>query len=106
MTAGPNGNNRASGRDLVKIPAVGHPFCIGKIVLIPASAQNPAFVSVPGIFFSVFLQIRNHLFQAVRVLRQKRLIMTPGEMAVVDLPTGRFDPASAREITVHVEVSA
>lgn len=40
------------------------------------------------------------------VLRQKRLIMTPGEMAVVDVPTGRFDPASAREITVHVEVNA
>ncbi len=40
------------------------------------------------------------------MLRQKRLIMTPGEMAVVDVPTGRFDPASAREITVHVEVNA
>lgn len=38
------------------------------------------------------------------VLRQKRLIMTPGEMAVVDLATSRFAAATVEEITVHVEV--
>ncbi|MDW7656978.1 MAG: FAD-dependent oxidoreductase [Bacillota bacterium] len=40
------------------------------------------------------------------VLRQKRLIMTPGEMAVIDLATDRFPAESVAEITVHVEVKS
>jgi sarcosine oxidase subunit alpha len=40
------------------------------------------------------------------VLRQKRLIMTPGEMAVIDLATDRFSVGTTEAITVHVEVKA
>ena len=51
---------------MVKIPAVGHPFCIGKIVLIPASAQNPAISCVVMI-----LQTLNHFLKTSCVLMKR-----------------------------------
>ncbi|NLM76754.1 MAG: FAD-dependent oxidoreductase [Ruminococcaceae bacterium] len=38
------------------------------------------------------------------VFRQKRLIMTPGEMAVLDLPVNRFSVDTVTELRVHVGV--
>ena len=60
MTAGTNSNNGTGCGYTVKIPTIWHPIYIGKVVLIPASAQYPALSA--GFLIP---QALNHISKAV-----------------------------------------